>query len=387
MFDIHLVESWQCIADQMQLWHQLHKQIAPDNPFISPLWSKIWFESERKSDKKVLLLVSRDKDAEGLLLLAKGRTHRYGIPMVSIESIGVAKSARGRHLVCEQEPLLKKEAIDSFLACISGIKYWTFCRLAPVQGSHALVSEIVKAAPRHGLTVLRRNYSVGYKVNGLISWEEFEQTRSRKFLKNIRKLYLEFRDSDEFEIKSYSAIAEVDYLLSVIEMVSARSWKKKAGSDIFNSSFNGFYRNLFMQTIMTGKTTLYVLEYLGKPIGYEWHLREGDRVLALKADYDQNFAHCSPGNILAWHALKESFAKGMSEVDYLMGGGDYKKRWTTNSYQLEEVLLFNSNSYSQFIYRILLRQESIDSLLDTCRRIKQKMASIHFRFTSLKAFD
>jgi hypothetical protein len=97
------------LIPQMSLWHLLHNQLASDNPYVSPEWSEIWFNTHvDQKRRKIFLLTAIDKGTEGIILLTKGITHLFKLPVKSIESIGAGKSAADRHFVSVQSTLLKR---------------------------------------------------------------------------------------------------------------------------------------------------------------------------------------------------------------------------------------------------------------------------------------
>ena len=157
MFITRPVESWQDTLDQMTLWRKLLHQIAPDNPFIAPLWSKIWFNTQLvKKRRKAFLFSSTNEGAEGIILLSRGSTKRLKLKVKCIESIGTGTSANDRHLIYEQEPLLTKKAIDLLLESIKAIRAWAFLRLAPLSANYPFFEDFITAAKRHGMTLFRR---------------------------------------------------------------------------------------------------------------------------------------------------------------------------------------------------------------------------------------
>jgi len=361
VFTFRPIKSWQDLADHLELWQQLHRQLTPENIFTRPFWSRAWLESHGTSRKrKVVLLTSATQGAEGVLLLSIGKSQRLKLPVVSIETIGLGRSFNRRHYVYEQEPLLTRPAINPLLACISKLKAWTFVRLAPLPENYSLSKEIITAAPTHGMIALKQPYGVGYKIKTQHGWDAYEKSRPKKFMKNIYRACRRLKSAGEFTVKSHGKGDLPEDLLGIIKTVSKNSWKVSAGSDILNPSFRGFFENIFLESLSAGYTTLWVLYQSGHPIAYEWHLNQKRRIVAIKADFDQKFAHYSPGNILAWHALKGSFESGVAEIDYLFGGGDYKQKWATDRYEMEELLLFNSSLYSRFLYKILARQDWIE---------------------------
>ena len=373
MFITQPIDSWQDTLDQMTLWESLHLRLAPDNPFVSPVWSEIWFKTQLGNKRrKAFLFVSTNEGAEGIMLLSSERTKRFKLPVKSIESIGTGISPNDRHFVGEQAPLLTKKAIDPLLRSIKTFKTWAFFRLAPLPADYPLFEELVTAAEQHGLITLRRPYSIGYKIRTDMGWEAYEKSRSKKFRKRMRDAYNKIQKAGNFRIEACRDAGSAEYLFGILKAVTMKSWKVKTDTDIFNPAYKGFWEGVFHKTLAAGQTTIWVIYHKKQPVGYEWSLQQGRRVLALKADYDEEYAGLSPGNLLAWHILRHSFETGASEVDYLMGGGDYKKKWATDSYQLDELLIFNHSLYSRIWYNILLKEDKIKSIFQALKRIGWK---------------
>lgn len=369
MFITQQIDSWIDILDQMSLWHILHNQLAPDNPYVSPQWSEIWFNTHGdQKRRKVFLLTATDKGSEGIILLTKGVTHRFKLPVKSIESIGVGKSATDRHFVSMQEPLLTQNAIDPLLENIKTFNDWAFFRLAPLPADYPFYQEFITSAEKHGMTTLRRCYSIGYKIRTDMGWGEYERSRSKKFRKMMRAAQNKMQRNGLFRIEAHTDAEISAKLLGILAAITMKSWKVEAGSDLFNQAYQGFWRMAFLKTMAAGQTTLWVLYYKDHPVGYEWSLQQGSCVIALKSDYNKDYSDFSPGNLLAWHILKHYFENGASEIDYCMGGGDYKKRWATDSYQLDELLIFNQSLYSQLWRGILARQDQIRTCYETLKR-------------------
>jgi CelD/BcsL family acetyltransferase involved in cellulose biosynthesis len=354
------VNSWKDTFDQAELWEGLHQRLAPDNPFVSPLWSKMWFDTHADSKKRqVILLSATGENKGGILLLSKGKTRRFKIPVMSIESIGAGVSAYDRHLVAKQEPLLTKEAITPLLEQIADFKGWAFFRLAPLPATYPLYDAFETAAGKQGLLSIRRAYAKGYKIQTGMGWDAYVNSRSRGFRKKMNASNRKMKESKLFKIMAYKGFESAEYLRGIVNEISIKSWKAKVGTDVFNPAYNRFWELALPSTLAAGKSTIWVLYYQDKPAAYEWHLHEGRNIIALKSDYNQDFSALSPGNLLSWHAMYHAFQTGASEIDFLMGGGDYKKRWATDSYQLDELLIFNKSLYSRIWRKILLRQDRI----------------------------
>lgn len=365
------VESWQDIFDRKILWQSLQHRMALDNPFITSLWSEIWFDTHLDKKRRYpLLLSSTTKGEEGVILLSQGQTHRFKLPVKSIESIGAGRSPNDRHYVFVQEPLITPKAIDPLLAAIKTLTGWSFFRLAPLKSDYPFFEEFITAANHHDLTALILPYSVGYEIQTGMGWEAYQKSRSKKFRKSMRSAVNKMHKHGTFKIKAHRSADCAEHLIGILSTITKNSWKVGAETDIFNPAYKGFWEKAFRETLAVGQTTLWVLYDKEHPVGYEWTLKHGRRLFSLKADYDEKYAHFSPGNLLAWHILENSFETGVLVIDYLMGGRDYKKRWATDSYQLVELLVFNRSLYSRLWHYLLSHQSQIKTAANCLKRIK-----------------
>ena len=321
---------------------------------------------------KVFLLVAADKGAEGIILLTHGMTHRFKLPVNTLESIGVGKSATDRHFISMLEPLLTQNAVDPLLEKINNFKHWAFFRLAPLPAEYPYYRDFQASAEKYGMTTLIRPYSIGYKICTDMGWEAYENSRSKKFRKMIKAAQKKMQNNGLFSIEAHTDAGLSEKLLNILQTITLRSWKVEAGSDLFNQAYHGFWKIAFLKTMSGGQTTLWVLYHNNLPVAYEWSLQQGNCVIALKSDYDKYYSEFSPGNLLAWHILNHYFENSVSEINYCMGGGDYKKRWATNSYQLNEMLIFNQSLYSKAWRTILARQDKIRTCYETLKGIRYR---------------
>ena len=177
----------------------------------------------------------------------------------------------------------------------------------PLFAEYPFFDEFIAAAQRQGLTAFRRPYSVGYKIRTEMGWEAYEKSRSKNFRKKMRATYNKMLKNKELRIEAYTDTDSGEHLLGILNAVTLKSWKVESGSDIFNLAYKGFWRKAFIDTLSAGQTTLWVLYHKDQPVGYDWRLQQGRRVISLKADYDEEYNRLSPGRLLMWHTIKHGF--------------------------------------------------------------------------------
>ena len=348
----------------MPFWRDLHYRLSPDNPFIGPKWSGKIFDSQKAiHGQKLLILVSAEKGQEAVLPLSVTRTFQFGLPTYRVESIGLGNSPTKRHYVFAQEPLAMPDSWNLLIEEIKGLSKWNLLRFAPIPENHPMIHALDQVSSYQNLTYVRRPYSKGFKIvfKGR-SWKDYELSRSKKFLKRMRSAIRKSVKNFNYNIVAYRDQDDEDRMTEAIFTISKNSWKADIGSDLFNEIHYGFYHKVLSDYLKAGKSIVWVLYDHDRPIAFEWHLRHNCRSIALKGDYDQAYARFSPGNVVAWHACKSCFDDRIDEVDYLFGGSTYKKKWATDEYLLEEVILFKKDLYSKFVLEAFKHQKLYEKL-------------------------
>ncbi len=340
------------------LWRDLHGRLAPDNPFTGPEWSGFIFKTQNGNRGQRLWLVkSCEQGKEAVLPLRVHRTFQFGLPSQRVESIGLGNSPHRQHYVYAQEPLVEPDAWRLLLDGIRQLGQWNLFRMAPLPENHPTIASLARLASDQNLIFFRRPYARGFKIvvkDG--SWEDYQNSRSKKFLKSIRSAAKKLTQHFDVKIVAYQKPHDKVEMTEALRAISKNSWKADIGSDLFNESHRSFYRLALTHFLDAGQSLVWVL-YAGKrPIAFEWHLRHNRRSIALKADYDKAYSTFSPGNVLAWYACRSCFEDGLDEVDYLFGGSAYKQRWATAEYLLEEIMLFKKDLYSRIVYETFKRR-------------------------------
>jgi len=348
----------------LDLWKGLHGRLSPDNPFNSPEWSGIILNSQKASyGQRLLAAISEEHGKEAVLPLWVHCVFQFGLPSRRVESIGIGSSPTRRHRVYVQEPLVVSEAWNLLLNSIRALGGWNLFRLAPLPKNSPTIKMLDRISSDHNLIFFRRPYATGFKI--VISgrnWRDYKKSRSKKFLKGIRSAIKKLKNHAGFVIETYQKSEDRNKMIEAILAISKNSWKADIGTDLFNKNNHGFFRMVLTHYIDAGKSAVWVLYDNKRPIAFEWHLRHNGRSIALKADYDKAYAFLSPGNVVAWHACKSCFETGFDEVDYLFGGSAYKKRWATDVYLLEEVILFKKDPYSRIVHEAFKRRHCFEKL-------------------------
>lgn len=111
--------------------------------------------------------------------------------------------------------------------------------------------------------------------------------------------------------------------------ISAQSWKRNTGKTLDRPAPQAFIRALTDVALAERWLSVWFLRIDGQPVAMEYQLMAEGLVYALRADFDDRFAHLSPGTYLNFHMLEQMFAqRGLRRYSMGPGNNPYKTRWS-----------------------------------------------------------
>lgn len=87
-----------------------------------------------------------------------------------------------------------------------------------------------------------------------------------------------------------------------------------------------------------GLLHVFVLECAGSVVAVSINFVQRNTMMAFVTTYDSDFERASPGMVLMMDYIQWSLDRGLTMVDFLCGGEDFKRRFATQSVTLDSVL-------------------------------------------------
>jgi CelD/BcsL family acetyltransferase involved in cellulose biosynthesis len=136
--------------------------------------------------------------------------------------------------------------------------------------------------------------------------------------------------------------------------VSSKSWKAREGNSILDDPrAEAFYRNITEQMGKKAMVELWLVRHDGKAIAFEYHLRHQNTAYPIRADYDEEYRHLSPGSVLEYQVIKSLFENpevyGYNSCGHTY---DYLMKWATQTREYVDFQIFNSKAYSRNLFRL-----------------------------------
>ncbi|MGO4174945.1 GNAT family N-acetyltransferase [Bosea sp. TAF32] len=328
---LEIVTSEEQLAALAPAWDALWRQ-AEGLVFQSHGWISAWWRTTPGRDQRGLLigLVWNGENLEAVLPFATIR--RRGIRI--LEWAAKEHSDYGDILVA---PGWSREAAAALWRAIAKAGRFDMAylnRLAP----EALARQILTGD--NSALRLRPNHrtEINYRVSG--SWNRgalwFDQ-QSKKTRQNYRRGRKFMEESGEVRFRLMSPEEPLEPVLLRVAALK-RKWLERHGhaSDLFDEGSPALTALVGVMAKL-GILRVFLLECGDSVVAVSINLVQRDRMMAFVTTYDPDHERASPGMVLMMDYIQWSIDQGLSMVDFLCGGEDFKRRFATQAVTLDSV--------------------------------------------------
>lgn len=329
--EIEIVTSYQELAALAPAWDALWQR-ADGLVFQSHAWIDAWWRTATRRDDRDLLigLVWNGAVLEAVLPFATIR--RRGVTI--LEWAAKEHSDYGDALL---DPDWNRDAVAALwreIATTGAFDMLYLNRLLP----DAAIREIVTADFAAGRLRLNHRSETSYRVAGPwrrgTDWLDAQSKNLRRTHKRGGKI---LEETGELRFR----LLEPDEPLEpLIERTAAlkRIWLKRHGhvSDLFDEGAPALPALIDVMAKL-GILRVFVVECGGTVIAIAINLVQRQRMMTFITTYDPEFERGSPGILQIIDYIQWSIDHGLTMVDFMCGGEDYKRRFATESETLESV--------------------------------------------------
>lgn len=123
--------------------------------------------------------------------------------------------------------------------------------------------------------------------------------------------------------------AELDELLTEVFRVESANWKGEAGSGLAHDpAIQGFFRRYCRLACEQGILRILLMRCGGQTAAVQLGVDYRQRFWLLKMGYDQNFARCSPGELLIVESLRLAAGRGLEGFEFTGTCEPWTHKWT-----------------------------------------------------------
>jgi hypothetical protein len=177
---------------------------------------------------------------------------------------------------------------------------------------------------------------------------------SRNHRRNVGKAVrrLEAAGGGAFKVHEPAHPDEVDRLMGIGFTIEDTGWKGRGASSVLRTpGMRDYFIDESRSLAARGNLLLFFLEYLEKPIAFQYAFRGKDAVILSKTGYDEEFARLSPGHVMTLDMVKHLAARGAAEVEF-GPMTEATAHWVDGSYPTGTVVLARKDLLGRAVFSI-----------------------------------
>jgi CelD/BcsL family acetyltransferase involved in cellulose biosynthesis len=266
------------------------------------------------------------------------REQIYGIPVRVIGSIYNDHTPRFDFIASEDHPQVCETVWRHLWERRSD---WDVVKLCQLESTSPTLEQFRLLAEQQGcrVGVWPSNESPYLQLKG--DFDSHFASLPRGLRANIRRRMKRLEEMGPVEFEQVSDESKIDAALSDALRMEASTWKGAAGTAIAcDERLARFYSLIAHRAAQQGSLYFTFLRLNGQRIAFDLSLIQDGRLFKLKPGYLQEHHACSPGQQLTTMTIRDAFARGLSEVDFLGSADQWKLDWTKTVRQNQWVYVF-----------------------------------------------
>jgi CelD/BcsL family acetyltransferase involved in cellulose biosynthesis len=185
------------------------------------------------------------------------------------------------------------------------------------------------------------------------TWDDYLNSLSAKFRSNLRNRMSRLAKIGETTLEVLTDRAAIDAACDEAWRLESSGWKQEAGTAIASDpAVRTFYTTLIERGTAAGWLQLLFLKVGDRRIATSYGACFRNRLFLFKTGYDPEFATGAPFKILTYLAIREAYAQGLAEVDFLGDAEPWKLEWTSASRGHDWVYIFGTTVRAQLLHSV-----------------------------------
>jgi CelD/BcsL family acetyltransferase involved in cellulose biosynthesis len=365
---VETITEWSAFLDLEPEWNGAVERAGVAHPFLRHEWLRTWWECFGTGRSLHVIVVRRGDFIQAIAPLLWESTSMYGVPIRCLRFWHNDHTPRADLIVADRD---EESCRMIWQALWDSRGCWDVLQLAQLPAGSKTGDTLTELAMADGCTsgTWRSGSSPYLRLKG--TWDDYCAGLSAKFRQNLRNRLRRARDIGEPAVEVVSdgdAIAEA---CNEAVRIEGAAWKNEAGTAIASDSAVGRLYHAFAQRACAqGWLRLIFLTINGRRIAASYSLCYRRRLFLFKTGYDPEYHACSPFKLLTYFVLREAFATGVEEVDFLGDPEPWKLDWTSTTRGHDWLFLFARNARARALaavkfqvvpalkrYRALLRPD------------------------------
>ncbi len=297
-------------------WKLILMKRPNPNPFLTPLWAKVWLKHFGETlERKVFLF----RDDTGVL-------QGVGYFIESIREGKKGLTLLGSQDVWDYRDLVilpgREEEIFRKLAVLAKENDWGYIELNSIAESSSTVRFFPMAMESLGFRVTREVEETVINLSLPPAWEKFLEGLSAKDRHELRRKIRRIEREGSCERVRVTDLSSIEDKMGIFLDLHRKSRHDK--SEFMSPPMESYFRDLAKGLLIEGWLDLSFLRFQGKEVAAFFSFDFEGTKYVYNSGYDPYFSWYSPGIVLSAYCIQDAIEKGMKSLNFLRGREDYK---------------------------------------------------------------
>jgi CelD/BcsL family acetyltransferase involved in cellulose biosynthesis len=308
-------------------WNEAVERAQITHPFLRHEWLRTWWECFGDGCQLHILIVRAGGRIVAIAPLLSDTTRMYGISIRRLRLLHNDHTPRADFIVADR-------AEESYRAIWTALHEerdrWDVLQLSqvPQQSRTPAFMSTLAIAAGCSTGVWRSSDAPYLELRG--TWDQYFEGLTSKFRQNLRNRLTRLNRLGEPALETLRDRAALVDAREDAFRLEASGWKMDEGTSICSdAAVHRFYTLLTERAADHGWLRLLFLTVNGQRIATSYGSVYANRLFLFKTGYDPAFAPCSPFKLLTYHAVRDAYAEGLTEVDFLGDADPWKLEWAT----------------------------------------------------------
>jgi len=344
---VRVISEFQEFLNLEPVWNDLVDRAGVTHPFLEHCWIRTWWECFGHGTLLHILVVSEGPRTLAIAPLIMSRTKMYGIPIRRLGFFYNSHVPRADFIVAHG----RADAYELIWKQIRAAYAWDVLQLCQLTESSQTLGRLQQLAREDGLQTGLWKSGASPRVQLGRGWDEYQQTLPAKHRSNLRNRFKRLNQVGPAELDTVTGGERRPALLQEGLRLESAAWKGEAGTAILaDRDITRFYELLSQRAAAHGWLRLNFLRAAGRAVAFDYSLEYRNRIFLLKLGYDPEFSPYSPSNLLLATALKQAFAQGVAEYDFLGEEAEWKRCWTSDVQSNYWLYVFRRSVKGRLLY-------------------------------------
>ena len=314
-------------------------RLAGEVPFRGWRWLSAWWRNYGPDDaqraRTQLFVPCLFDDADRLVGVAPWYLDHHGPQGYTLRMLGSGEVCSDYlsvlcqpHMEYAVTQALADYLTDDGLAAGPDRPHWDLLQLDGIDAEDTAMAHLLRHLADRGCTVHRRDALSCWRLELPATWDEYLQTLSKNYRKQVRRLQRNVLDSGRAVLHSVEKSEDLPRAVDVLIDLHQRRWAALGKPGCFASQrFAAFHYEVVPQLLHAGQLQLHWLELDGRPAAAEYDLAAGGVIYAYQSGIDPDLIGEQPGRLVTLATLRRAIEHGFRAYDFLRGDEPYKARF------------------------------------------------------------